>query len=44
MKKISKDKKRPLFGILDLEIGIYLGFGFWDLGIPARARDLEFRR
>jgi hypothetical protein len=32
MKKISKDKKRALFGFL--EFGISLGFGFWDLGFP----------
>jgi hypothetical protein len=35
MKKIpKKDKRGALFGIWALEIGIYLGFGFWDLGFP----------
>lgn len=36
MKKISKDKASALFGILNLGIGIYLGFGAWDLGFTRR--------
>jgi predicted negative regulator of RcsB-dependent stress response len=36
MKKISKDKKRALFGVLILGFGVSLGFGFWDLGFPQR--------
>jgi hypothetical protein len=54
MQKIQKDERRASFGILSLELGIYLGFarlhrcakhcgqGFWDLGFPARGRDLGF--
>jgi hypothetical protein len=36
MNKISKDKKRALFGVLILGLGISLGFGFWDLGFTGR--------
>jgi hypothetical protein len=37
MQKIHKEQKAGTLRFVRLEVGIYLGFGVWGLGFPARA-------